>query len=134
MNQEAFQLRYRQKVIIIFIDYFVFSLFALQTHKFIKYTLNLNEFINFYAVLLICYLIYFSLFELFINKSLIMFLFKVELSEEKRNNSNFVFYVITSIFDRTIFMPLHILLTIMNYENPLLCEKVSGVKWIKKGE
>ena len=132
MRREEIALKYRKKVIINFVEYFVFALFAIQTHKFLKYTLDLKEYINFYAVIIICYLIYFSLLEFFINKSLIMFLFKVELSKEKRSNGYFVLYAITSILDRTIFMPFHMLLTMMNYENLLLCEKLSGIKWIKK--
>lgn len=132
MRREEFELKYRKKVIIIFVEYFIFALFAVQTHKFLKYTLDLKEYINFYVVIIICYLIYFSLFEFFINKSLMMSLFKVELSKEKRNNGYFVLYVITSFIDRTIFVPFHMLLTIMNYENLLLCEKLSRIKWIKK--
>ena len=101
----------------------------MQIFKFLKYTLDLKEFSNFLVILLICYLIYYSLFEFFIKKSLVMWLFKVELDNEKRSNIHFVLYTISSILDRTVFMPFHMLLTLLNYENLLLCEKLSGINW-----
>ena len=58
-----------------------------------------------------------------------MWLFKVELGKEKKAKPQFILYAISSILDRTIFGPFHMLMTIMNYENLLLCEKLSGIKW-----
>ena len=95
MGRQELELKYRKKVIINGVEHFVFALFAIQTNKFLKYTLDLKEHIEFYTVILICYLIYYSLSEFFMNKSLIMFLFKVELSKEKRSNRRFVLYAIT---------------------------------------
>jgi hypothetical protein len=61
-----------------------------------------------------------------------MWLFKIELYKEKRSNIHFLLYAISSILDRTIFIPFHMLLAILNYENLLLCEKLSGIKWRHK--
>ncbi len=58
-----------------------------------------------------------------------MWLFKTELYKEKWSNIYFVIYAILSILDRTIFAPFHLFLTLMNYENLLLCEKLSGIRW-----
>ena len=61
-----------------------------------------------------------------------MWLFKVELDKGKKSNFHFILYAISSVLDRTIFGPFHMLLTIMNYENLLLCEKLSGIRWKHK--
>ena len=60
-----------------------------------------------------------------------MLLFKAELDNpnQKKLNIKFIIYSLTSILDRTIFLPIHMLLAIMNYENLFLCEKLSGIKW-----
>ncbi len=132
MNSEEYKLKYRKKVVIIFIEYFVFALLFMQVFKYLKYTLELKEFSNFFLILFISYFIYFSLFEFFMGKSLIMWFFKVELDKEKRTNVHFLLYTISSILDRTICVPFHMLLTILNYENLLLCEKLSGIRWKHK--
>ena len=128
-EKRGIKLKYRKKVVIIFIEYFVFALFFQQTFRFLKYTLGFTEFSNFIIILFICYFIYYSLFEFLIKKSLVMWLFKVELDKGKKSNFHFILYAISSVLDRTIFGPFHMLLTIMNYENLLLCEKLSGIKW-----
>ena len=132
MDNKEYKLKYRKKVTIIFIEYFVFALFFMQTFNFLNYALDLKELSNFFMILFICYFIYFSLFEFFMKKSLIMWLFKIELYKEKRSNIHFLLYAISSILDRTIFIPFHMLLAILNYENLLLCEKLSGIKWRHK--
>lgn len=129
---EKVKLKYRRKVTIIFIEYFVFAFLFIQIFNFFKYSLKLEEFSNFFIILFICYLVYFSLFEFLLKNSLIMWMFKVQINKGKRFNANFLLYTISSIFDRTIFVPFHILLTILNYENLLLCEKLSGVRWENK--
>ena len=131
-EKRGIKLKYRKKVVIIFIEYFVFALFFQQTFRFLKYTLGFTEFSNFIIILFICYFIYYSLFEFLIKKSLVMWLFKVELDKGKKSNFHFILYAISSVLDRTIFGPFHMLLTIMNYENLLLCEKLSGIRWKHK--
>ena len=129
MEKENFNLKYRKKITIIFIEYFVFALFFQLTFEFLKSTFELKYFSNFLIILFASYLIYFSLFEFLMNRTLIMWLFKVELDKEKKSNIYFILYTISSVLDRTIFGPFHMLLTILNYENLLLCEKLSGIKW-----
>ena len=128
-EKRVINLKYRKKVIIIFIEYFVFALFFQLTFKFLKSTFELKDFSNFFIILFASYFIYFSLFEFLMNRTLIMWLFKVELDKEKKPNFQFILYAISSVLDRTIFGPFHMLLTILNYENLLLCEKLSGIKW-----
>ena len=131
---EKMKLKYRRKVTIIFIEYFVFAFLFIQVFDFFKYTLKLREFSNFFMILFICYLIYFSLFEFILKNSLVMWWFKVKIDKEKRSNIYFLIYTLSSILDRTIFVPFHILLAILNYENLLLGEKLSGIRWeYKKG-
>lgn len=129
MDNQKYKLKYRKKVTIIFLEYFVFFLLFIQIFKLLKYTLNLKGLSNFFIILFASYLIYFSLFEFLMNRTLIMWLFKVELDKEKKSNFYFILYTISSVLDRTIFGPFHMLLTILNYENLLLCEKLSGIKW-----
>lgn len=124
-------LKYRKKVIVIFIEYFVFSVFFQLTFSFLKSI----GFTYFKTTFLITHLIYFSLVEFLFNKSLVMKLFKVELDTQNKMNLHFFLYMISSLFDRTLLIPFHILLAMMNYENLLLCEKLSGIKWrLKKDE
>ena len=125
MKNSDINLKYRKKVIIIFIEYFVFSLFFQLTFNFFK-TIGFS---NFITILLLSYFIYYSLFEFLFNKSLVMRIFNVELDKQKKSNLHFVLYSISSILDRTLFIPFHMLLTMMNYENLLLSEKLSGIKW-----
>ena len=125
-------MKYRKKVIVLFVEYFVFALFFTQLLKFWKYNLSIEGLSNFFLILFICYLIYYSIVEFFMKKSLVMWLFKVELNIETTTNSQFLFYAFLSIFDRTVFVPFHVILTILNYENLLLCEKLSGIRWINK--
>jgi hypothetical protein len=125
MKNSDINLKYRKKVIIIFIEYFVFALFFQLNFSFFK-TIGFS---NFITILLLSYFIYYSLFEFLFNKSLVMRIFNVELDKQKKSNIHFVLYFISSILDRTLFLPFHMLLTIMNYENLLLCEKLSGIKW-----
>ncbi len=124
-------LKYRKKVIVIFIEYFVFSVFFHLTFSFFTSI----GFTYFKTTFLITHLIYYSLVEFLFNKSLVMKLFKVELDTQNKMNLHFVSYMISSLFDRTLLIPFHILLAMMNYENLLLCEKLSGIKWrLKKHE
>lgn len=123
-------LKYRKKVIVIFIEYFVFSVFFQLTFSFFKSI----GFTYFKTTFLITHLIYYSLVEFLFNKSLVMKLFKVELDTQNKMNLHFVSYMISSLFDRTLLIPFHILLAMMNYENLLLCEKLSGIKWRLKKE
>jgi hypothetical protein len=60
-----------------------------------------------------------------------MVLLKVELNNPNQHkmNLNFIIYTLTSILDRTILLPIHMLIAIMNYENVFLCERLSGIKW-----
>ena len=125
MKNSDINLKYRKKDIIIFIEYFVFSLFFQLTFNFFK-TIGFS---NFITILLLSYFIYYSLFEFLFNKSLVMRIFNVELDKQKKSNLHFVLYSISSILDRTLFIPFHMLLTMMNYENLLLSEKLSGIKW-----
>ena len=98
MDNKEYKLKYRKKVTIIFIEYFVFALFFMQTFNFLNYALDLKEFSNFFMILFICYFIYFSLFEFFMKKSLIMWLFKIELDKEKKVEYSFLIirYIINS--------------------------------------
>lgn len=125
MNNKNISLKYRKKVIIIFIEFFVFSVFFQLTFSFLK-TLGFTYFINTY---IISYFVYYSLSEFIFNKSLVMRIFNVELNRQNKPNVHFILYLILSILDRTLFIPIHLLLTIMNYENLLLCEKLSGIRW-----
>ncbi|MFC2110575.1 hypothetical protein ACFLSU_08415 [Bacteroidota bacterium] len=60
-----------------------------------------------------------------------MSLFKVEINNPNPHKLNleFTIYSLTSIIDRTILLPIHMLIAILNYENLFLCEKLSGIKW-----
>ena len=129
MKNKKLKLKYRRKVIIIFVEYFVFILFFQIIFKSFKLLFDIKGSTNFLAILFTSYLIYYSLFEFIFNKSFIMSLYKVEIDKQKKSNIHFILYTIFSILDRTILIPFHMLLTIMNYENLLLCEKLSGMMW-----
>lgn len=67
-----------------------------------------------------------------------MFLFKVELDNPNPNlkklNMNFIVYSLVSILDRTLLLPIHMLVALLNYESVFLCEKLSGIKWKNMNE
>lgn len=130
MNTTESKLKSKRKVIILFVEYFLFAAFNQIFYKLICLLLNKERFYPWYFMLF-SFFVYYSLCEFKFNKTLGMQIFKVELDipNVKKTNLNFIIYSIASIIDRTLFLPIHMLLAILNYENLLLCEKLSGIKW-----
>ena len=130
MRTDNKTLKFKKKVTILFVDYFLFVAFSQIIYELICIILDIERFYPWY-VRLFSFFFYYSLIELKFNKTLGMILFKAELDNpnQKKLNIKFIIYSLTSILDRTILLPIHMLLAIMNYENLFLCEKLSGIKW-----
>ncbi len=128
-------LKFKKKVIILFIDYFIFAAFSQIIYELICVIFDKERFYPWY-IRLFSFFIYYSISELKINKTFGMLFFKVELNNRSQNKMNlkFIIYSLTSILDRTILLPIHMLIAILNYENLFLCEKLSGIKWKYKTE
>ena len=122
------KLSYKKKAIILFIEYFIFAIFSQIIFELLELLID-NKNYNSWLIRLILFFLYFNLSELIFSRSLGMSLFKIENSNQGKLNINFIIYSLTSILDRILFVPFHILLAFMNYENPLLCEKLSGINW-----
>ena len=130
MKREKEKLKLKKKVTILFIEYFLFAAFSQIIYELICLILNTERFYPWY-IRILSFFVYYTLCELKFNKSFGMYLFKVELDNlnEKKLNLKFVIYSIGSILDRTILVPIHLLLALLNYENLFVSEKLSGIKW-----
>lgn len=124
------KLKFKKKVITLFVDFFLFAAFSQIIYELICLFLDKERFYP-WSVKLFSFFLYYSLIELRFNKTLGMVLLKVELNNPNQHkmNLNFIIYTLTSILDRTILLPIHMLIAIMNYENVFLCERLSGIKW-----
>lgn len=130
MKTDKPKLKFKKKVIVIFIEYFLFAAFSQIGYELLSLIFG-EEIINYWLFMLFSFFIYYSFPELKFNKSLGMYLFKIELnnSNQQKLNLNFIVYSLASILDRSILLPFHMLMAILNYENVFLCEKLSGIQW-----
>ena len=122
-------LSYKRKSLVVFIEYFVFSIlfqmiFVILGDDILEYQFN-----EFFSKYLICFFAYYSLSELIFKRTLVMHIFGIELVNVNGISLKFIIYSISSILDRTIFAPFHLLLAFLNFNKLLLCEKVSGIRW-----
>ncbi len=124
------KLKLKKKALVIFIEYFLFGFFSFTANELASLIFGKNVF-NYWLVLLFSFFIYYSLTELLFNKSFGMYLLRVELDNHKPKqlNLNFITYSVTSLLDRTILVPIYLLIGFLNYESSLLCEKLSGINW-----
>ena len=123
-------LSFRRKVTILFVDFSLFAAFSQIIYELTCVTLDKERFYP-WSIRLLSFLLYYSLSELKFNKTLGMVLLKAELenSNQKKLDLRFIIYSLTSILDRTILLPIYMLLAILNYEGQFLCEILSGIKW-----
>jgi len=120
----------KRKAIILFIDYFIYSVSAQIIYELLCLILNKERFYP-WIFRLIFFLIYFSLCELKFNRTIGMSLFRVELDNpnEKKFSIDFIIYSVTSILDRTILVPIYALIAFLNYNCKFISEKLSGLMW-----
>jgi|GEM_PF-3500502 hypothetical protein len=120
----------KRKAIILFIDYFIYSVSAQIIYELLCLILNKERFYP-WIFRLIFFLIYFSLCELKFNRTIGMSLFRVELDNpnEKKFSIDFIIYSVTSILDRTILVPIYALIAFLNYKSKFISEKLSGLMW-----
>ena len=121
------------KVIILFIEYFIFSGITIFLHNIFTTVLEIDRFYSLLFVIFI-YLIYYFLAEFYFNCTLCMRMFGVYITnkKEKKINSSFLIYTLLVFFDRTILIVFYMLGVILNYEGLLLSEKYSDLKWVRK--
>ena len=124
MEKESLKLTYKRKSTILFIEYFVFSLFFQIIYELLGLVNELEYSNNFFIVF------FFSTSTEFIfKKTLLMHFYKVELDIEETFNYKFIIYSLASLLDRTIFASFHMFFAFMNYEKKFLCEKLSEIRW-----
>jgi len=123
------KLTYKKKSTLLFIEYFTFSLFFQITLKILRFVTQLDYFNDFFVVIFLCFLIYYTICEFIFKRTLVMHFYRIKLDCASKSNFQYIMYSTVSIADRTIFAPFHLLLAFMNYENLLLCEKLSGIRW-----
>ena len=123
-------LKFKKKVTILFVDYFLFAAFSQIIYELTCLILDKERFYP-WCIRLLSFFLYYSMTELKFNRTFGMSLFKVKINNPNPHKLNlkFTIYSFTSIIDRTILLPIHMLIAILNYENLFLCEKLSGIKW-----
>ena len=133
MNKNK-NLSLKTKVIILFIEYFIF--FGVSSVLY-NLTISILEVERFYPWIfrLFIYLIYYAFAEFYFNKTLCMSMFGVSILNRKKGHfsKSFLTYTLLAFFDRFLFIIFYMFGVLLNYEkNLLLSEKHSGLRWIKK--
>lgn len=129
MQKENLKLTYRRKSTILFIEYFVFSLFFQIIYELLGLVNELEYTNNFFVVFFFCFFIYYTSSEFIFKKTLLMHFYKVELDIEETFSFKFIIYSLASFLDRTIFASFHMFFAFMKYEKKFLSEKLSEIRW-----
>lgn len=135
-NQENIEtLSNKLKLIVLSLDYIIFSLLFLTIEEIVYSKLNFDRAFPWLFRLLI-YFVFFTLSELIFNRTLGMRLFKVSLANKRIGKSSkaFIKYSVLVIFDRFILIFLFYFFRVFfqSKKNLLLSEKYSGLRWTRK--
>lgn len=124
----------RSKLIILFVDYAIFGLLLIFVDIFYS-NLGFVKNCPWLSILLI-YFMFFTLSELFFNRTLGMKLFKVLIINKKQGilNRAFAIYSFLIILDRFLFLLIIYFFRVFFHskKNLLLSEKYSGIRWSKE--
>ena len=124
----------KTKVIILFIEYFVFFGVSSVLYNLTISFLEVDRFYPWFFRLFI-YLVYYVFVEFYLNKTLCMSIFGVSISNRKKGHfsSSFLKYSLLALFDRFLFLIFYMFGVLLNYDKGiLLSEKYSGLRWEKQ--
>ena len=133
-NNNEVSLSLKDKVIILFVEFFVFAGISTLLYNFFLYVIGAESFYPWHFRGFM-YLIYFVLFEFFFNQTLCMIIFRVAISNRRKKEFNMPFlkYGLLVFFDRFLFIIIYMYGVMFRVKrNLLLSEKLSGLRWERK--
>lgn len=137
MRQSNQELLLRTKVLIIFIENFIFWGITFLLYNFVLSILKIDRFHPWYFRLFI-YILYFVFSEFYFKKTLLMKFFNIHLTQKNMSKPfsiwTFIIYTIFIFLDRFVLVVFYMfgIFMLRTEKGLLISERFSGLRWLEK--